>query len=315
MAVPWHGEIHKFQTSLELVRTSLASKMHKESMEERKEEWIKEVAKIPKQATLEQVHFVETGPFCSLFEWSNFKPGPNTSAGESNTVQFLPRIEESTNTHHPTGGSVLQLSGGTDWSGFQGIYSTFDRLYPTFLEFTISVDDSNINCGSLALATSVRTWGLFGICFHFRAENGHWRVQKNKLQWENICPAEANVSTDVRVDFDWKKCEQTIRIGEVTKTLNIGGITENEGINKPLGVIAFYNTRKLSVSRFSNVILSSSSSSHNSTKTSCSRFPVTSLASMLADVKAMLLKARYSTSSFYIIQFIVVVIVASWWVK
>lgn len=251
----WHADIHKFQTAMEMARTSAVSSVQRETVEEVKRQWI-ESRKLPIEATFEQIHFEETSPFCSLFEWRNFSEGPNVSAGQRNTIQFVPI----TLPNHRLTTNALQLSGGTDWSSFQGIHSSFEKFYPRFLEFTVSVADPQVNGGTVALATSVRTWGLFGICFHFRAESGCWKVQKSKTQWENICKAEANKSVDVRVEFDWDRCEMTVSVDGTSKTLKIlsegGEGIDGRGFKKPVGAIAFYNWRKASVSRFSNVVLS-----------------------------------------------------------
>lgn len=256
----WHADIHKFQTAMEMARTSAVSSVQKQSVDEIKRQWI-ESRKLPTEATFEQIHFEETSPFCSLFEWRNFFEGPNARSGESNAIQFVPTVLP----NRTLATNALQLSGGTDWSSFQGIYSSFDKFYPWFLEFTVSVEDPQVNGGSVALATSVRTWGLFGICFHFRAESGFWKVQKSKTQWENICPAEANKSVDVRVEFDWDRCELSVSVNGTSKTLKIlsegGDGVNGTGFKKPVGAIAFYNWRKASVSRFSNVVLSPHTSS------------------------------------------------------
>ncbi|CAE8651899.1 unnamed protein product, partial [Polarella glacialis] len=148
--------------SLEVACLTCASqKMHGSALEALPR--LRESRRCRPRWTLQTVHAKEVAIFADsmadIDDFGRWVQGPNTSKPH-NTA---------TREHIDEDGVWTWLRGGTDWLGFQGLYTQFSNegCKPNWVSFRLCLETLHVSSSFFALSADRRTWGLQPLIFLF----------------------------------------------------------------------------------------------------------------------------------------------------
>lgn len=218
----------------------------------------------PEWWPLQKAHQVESATFFDALDSPKlWRKGPN--------MKVLQRAGEGTegvwqgnSMEKGSGGSWLWLSGGTDWTGFQGGYRQVsnDGLRPAWVSFRVQVANPALSSAFLVLAADTHTWGLEDIVllFNYRGDEGslikrRFSVQTTPTQ-KGGKPAICNMSPscsrpyDVAIHLDWCKGVLSVFIDGTEHVRE-----EQFDVAAPVRFAALYNWRACAASAFSDLVM------------------------------------------------------------
>eukprot|EP00929_Paragymnodinium_shiwhaense_P063552 TRINITY_DN31748_c0_g1_i1.p1 TRINITY_DN31748_c0_g1~~TRINITY_DN31748_c0_g1_i1.p1 ORF type:complete len:357 (-),score=77.05 TRINITY_DN31748_c0_g1_i1:155-1225(-) len=219
---------------------------------------VAELQGFPRWWSMQRVHQVQVATFADPLHQaaSSWQPGPNLKS-ESNMLR------------QGADGSWCWLSGGTDWTGFQGCYRRIsgEGFRPEWLSFRVQIEQPEFSGAFLALAADTHTWGLeeLTLMFSYRGDESAkdrrcFAVQTTVAQHggkPSICrsegseePVACNVPHDVAIRLDWSRGLLSVFIdGEQL-------VRDKEfNVTAPIRYAALYNWRSQACAAFADLVL------------------------------------------------------------
>lgn len=186
--------------------------------------------------------------------------GPNCSEAENSDSRSNGNVLEKKSDED---GLWICLSGGTDWSAFQGIYRSIDEgVFPNYISFLVKVDTPDVSCASISFFSSRTTWGFSKPVLMFsyqgmeRTQQCCFALQCGSIPGKSdyICRPEPKILSnkvyEVVIKLDWKQSYISVFINGHLQLERVPCKLE-----EPIRYVSFFNWRSRAQSSLSQLML------------------------------------------------------------